>query len=226
MYQITVWKHRVSVNLHIIVWRNVFSCQKDHICLKFELLDGSLYAHLEDRNNSSYHDRAEVHGNCTWRPQTWQCHGLSRQHIQSQTYWLWVQTSWYRAPEVMLHILFNEGSDMWSLRLVAAELTTGFLLYPGEMAHDMLSCIIETQCQPADFLLGCDNGTGYYFHRQQDRDLRPQSGLFLRRGSTLRIPDTYGSRVLMTMTNITDANKPSAGSEKLNNLILCFQYLA
>uniref|UniRef100_A0A8P4GH69 Protein kinase domain-containing protein n=1 Tax=Dicentrarchus labrax TaxID=13489 RepID=A0A8P4GH69_DICLA len=61
-----------------------------------------------------------------------------------------VQTTWYRAPEVMLHLPFDEAIDMWSLGLVAAELATGSPLYPGDTDYDVLRFILETQGQPAD----------------------------------------------------------------------------
>ncbi|KAM7370168.1 hypothetical protein PAMP_011443 [Pampus punctatissimus] len=41
-------------------------------------------------------------------------------------------TTWYRAPEVMLHISFNKAIDMRSLGLGAAEMATGYLPYPRE----------------------------------------------------------------------------------------------
>lgn len=48
-----------------------------------------------------------------------------------------VQATWYRAPEVMLHIPFNESIDMWCLGLVVAELATGFPFYPRKMEYDV-----------------------------------------------------------------------------------------
>ncbi|KAM7390794.1 hypothetical protein PAMA_008808 [Pampus argenteus] len=53
------------------------------------------------------------------------------------------QTTWYRAPEVMLHVPFNKAIDMWSLGVVAAEMTTGY------------RCILEkqTQAQPDHYVL-------------------------------------------------------------------------
>eukprot|EP00064_Thunnus_orientalis_P017261 superscaffoldBa00003621_g17341 len=77
-----------------------------------------------------------------------------------------LQTIWYRAPEIILQILFNEAIDMWSLGLVAAELATGYLLYPGETDYEMLSFIMQAQGQPEDHVLDRGRGTDYYFHKQ------------------------------------------------------------
>ncbi|XP_051276059.1 homeodomain-interacting protein kinase 1-like [Dicentrarchus labrax] len=78
-----------------------------------------------------------------------------------------VQTTWYRAPEVMLHLPFDEAIDMWSLGLVAAELATGSPLYPGDTDYDVLRFILETQGQPADDVLDRGMGTEYYFREQR-----------------------------------------------------------
>uniref|UniRef100_A0A3Q0SW65 Protein kinase domain-containing protein n=1 Tax=Amphilophus citrinellus TaxID=61819 RepID=A0A3Q0SW65_AMPCI len=77
-----------------------------------------------------------------------------------------VQTLWYRAPEVMLHDVFNQAIDMWSLGLIAAELATGLPLYPGNMDFDVLGFIIETQGQPPDHVLDRGFFTYYYFIQQ------------------------------------------------------------
>uniref|UniRef100_A0A3Q3W1L7 Protein kinase domain-containing protein n=1 Tax=Mola mola TaxID=94237 RepID=A0A3Q3W1L7_MOLML len=64
-----------------------------------------------------------------------------------------VQSLWYRAPEVMLDIPFNEAIDVWSLGITAAELGTGCPLYMGNNEYDVLRAIIQTQGQPADDVL-------------------------------------------------------------------------
>lgn len=59
----------------------------------------------------------------------------------------------------MLPIPFNEAINMWSLGIVAAELASGGPLYPGEMDYDVLSFTVETQGQPADYVLDRSKGT-------------------------------------------------------------------
>uniref|UniRef100_A0A3Q0SAN6 Protein kinase domain-containing protein n=1 Tax=Amphilophus citrinellus TaxID=61819 RepID=A0A3Q0SAN6_AMPCI len=77
-----------------------------------------------------------------------------------------VQTLSYRAPEVMLHIPFNQAIDMWSLGLIAVELATGLPLYPGKTEYDVLRFIIDIQGQPPDHVLDCGFITDYYFVQQ------------------------------------------------------------
>ena len=57
---------------------------------------------------------------------------------------------------------------MWSLGLIAAELVTGYPLYPGETEYDMLRFIMQTQGQPEDYILDRERGTVWNFHRQCD----------------------------------------------------------
>ncbi|TKS85206.1 Cationic amino acid transporter 2 [Collichthys lucidus] len=55
----------------------------------------------------------------------------------------------------------------WSLGIKAAELSTGYPLYPGNTGYDVLRFIFETQGQPSDNILDRGLGTGYYFDRDQ-----------------------------------------------------------
>eukprot|EP00064_Thunnus_orientalis_P014610 superscaffoldBa00002563_g14657 len=62
--------------------------------------------------------------------------GLAR-HVSDAVPGSCVQSLWYRAPEVMLGLVFMEPIDMWSLGLVAAEIALGFPLFPGSHEYDM-----------------------------------------------------------------------------------------
>ncbi|WP_411025143.1 protein kinase domain-containing protein, partial [Salmonella sp. s54836] len=52
---------------------------------------------------------------------------LTSTHNTAHTY---LQSRYYRAPEVILGLSFNESIDMWSLGCVASELYLGWPLYP------------------------------------------------------------------------------------------------
>ncbi|CAK6951973.1 homeodomain-interacting protein kinase 2-like isoform X2 [Scomber scombrus] len=91
--------------------------------------------------------------------------GLAR-NVSAAKPGLILQTIWYRAPEIMLHIPFNEAIDMWSFGLVAVELATGHPLYPGKTDYEMLNLIMQTQGQPEDRMLDRGWRTDYYFHKQ------------------------------------------------------------
>jgi len=48
----------------------------------------------------------------------------------------YIQSRFYRAPEVILGISYNMAIDMWSLGLVLTELFNGYPLIPGENEHE------------------------------------------------------------------------------------------
>ena len=60
----------------------------------------------------------------------------------------YIQSRFYRSPEVILGIDYNMAIDMWSLGCILAELHTGYPLFPGENEQDQLACIMEVLGMP------------------------------------------------------------------------------
>lgn len=48
----------------------------------------------------------------------------------------YIQSRFYRAPEIMLGIPYTTAIDMWSLGCIMAELYIGFPIFPGESEND------------------------------------------------------------------------------------------
>lgn len=55
----------------------------------------------------------------------------------------YIQSRFYRAPEIMLAIPYTSAIDMWSFGCILAELATGFPIFPGECEPEQMSLIIE-----------------------------------------------------------------------------------
>ncbi|KAH0584155.1 hypothetical protein H2248_009714 [Termitomyces sp. 'cryptogamus'] len=55
----------------------------------------------------------------------------------------YIQSRFYRSPEVILGLTYSMAIDMWSLGCILAELYTGFPIFPGENEQEQLSCIME-----------------------------------------------------------------------------------
>ena len=55
----------------------------------------------------------------------------------------YIQSRFYRSPEVILGMNYHMAIDMWSLGCILAELKTGFPIFPGESEQEQLSCIME-----------------------------------------------------------------------------------
>ncbi|VDL19070.1 unnamed protein product [Hymenolepis diminuta] len=76
----------------------------------------------------------------------------------------YLQSRYYRAPEILLGLPFNEAIDMWSLGCVIAELFLGWPLYPGSSEYDQIRYIVETQGLPPVDLLKVANKANRFFH--------------------------------------------------------------
>ena len=47
----------------------------------------------------------------------------------------YIQSRFYRSPEVMLGLRYGTNIDMWSLACILAELYTGYPLFPGMLSR-------------------------------------------------------------------------------------------
>uniref|UniRef100_A0A5S6QZ10 Dual specificity tyrosine-phosphorylation-regulated kinase mbk-2 n=1 Tax=Trichuris muris TaxID=70415 RepID=A0A5S6QZ10_TRIMR len=65
----------------------------------------------------------------------------------------YIQSRFYRAPEVILGCKYGMAIDMWSLGCILCELTTGIPIFPGEDEEDQMTLIIELLGMPPKKLL-------------------------------------------------------------------------
>ncbi|XP_076855275.1 homeodomain-interacting protein kinase 2-like isoform X1 [Brachyhypopomus gauderio] len=89
----------------------------------------------------------------------------SATHVSDAVCSSYLQTRYYRSPEIILGLPFCEAIDMWSLGCVIAELFLGWPLYPGASEYDQIRYISQTQGLPPENLLSAGTKTGCYFHR-------------------------------------------------------------
>lgn len=80
----------------------------------------------------------------------------------------YLQTRYYRAPEIILGLPFCEAIDMWSLGCVVAELFLGLPLYAGSSEFEQMRCISRTQGLPAEHMLNNASKTTEFFYRDTD----------------------------------------------------------
>uniref|UniRef100_A0A1A9W0D0 dual-specificity kinase n=1 Tax=Glossina brevipalpis TaxID=37001 RepID=A0A1A9W0D0_9MUSC len=105
----------------------------------------------------------------------------------------YIQSRFYRSPEVILGLQYGTAIDMWSLGCILAELYTGFPLFPGENEVEQLACIMEVLGLPPKDLIANATRRRLFFDS---------------RGSPRCITNSKG-------------RKRSPGSKTLSQVLLC-----
>lgn len=153
---------------------------RNHLCISFELMGMNLYELIKKNNFQGFSlalIRRFAHSllqclrvlykekiiHCDLKPENI----LLRQRGQSaikvidfgsscyehQKVYTYIQSRFYRSPEVILGIPYNMAIDMWSLGCILAELYTGYPLFPGENEVEQLACIMEILGKPPSGVL-------------------------------------------------------------------------
>lgn len=153
---------------------------REHVCMTFELLSMNLYelikknkfqgfslqlvrkfAHSILQCSDALHRNRIIH--CDLKPENILLKQQGRSGIkvidfgsscyEHQRIYTYIQSRFYRAPEVILGAKYGMPIDMWSFGCILAELLTGYPLFPGEDEGDQLACIIELLGMPPQKLL-------------------------------------------------------------------------
>ncbi|XP_016970925.1 putative dual specificity tyrosine-phosphorylation-regulated kinase 3 homolog isoform X2 [Drosophila rhopaloa] len=83
--------------------------------------------------------------------------------FENQRIYTYIQSRFYRAPEVILGAKYGRAIDMWSLGCILAELLSGHALFPGENESDQLACIIEVLGMPNKNILASSKRSKSFF---------------------------------------------------------------
>ena len=73
--------------------------------------------------------------------------------LENEKVYTYIQSRFYRSPEVILGMTDGLPIDMWSLGCILAELLTGYPIFPGENEQEQLSCIMEVFGPPEKHLI-------------------------------------------------------------------------
>jgi len=143
---------------------------RNHVCITFELLSVNLEELSEKKNYSGFamnfvkkvaysvlkclealEKNKLIH--CDLKPENilLKEYGHSSVKVidfgsschESERIYTYIQSRFYRAPEVILGTKYGMPIDMWSLGCIVAELLSGTPLFPGADEIDQLACIIE-----------------------------------------------------------------------------------
>ena len=62
---------------------------------------------------------------------------------ERQTVYTYIQSRFYRSPEVLLGMSYTAAIDVWSLGCIAVELFLGLPLFPGTSEYNQLTRIVD-----------------------------------------------------------------------------------
>ncbi|KAL0828948.1 hypothetical protein ABMA28_003840 [Loxostege sticticalis] len=176
----------VKLKRHFM-WRN-------HLCLVFELLSYNLYDLLRNTNFRgvslnltrkfaqqlctallflSQPELNIIH--CDLKPENILLCNPKRSAIKivdfgsscqlGQRIYQYIQSRFYRSPEVLLGVPYDLAIDMWSLGCILVEMHTGEPLFSGANEVDQMNKIVEVLGMPPDHLLDQAHKTRKFFDK-------------------------------------------------------------
>lgn len=153
---------------------------RNHLCITFELLNMNLYELIKRNSYQGFSlnlirkfayslvqclrmlNREKII-HCDLKPENILLRDRTSSSIKvidfgsscftSQRIYTYIQSRFYRSPEVILGLPYGTPIDMWSLACILAELYTGEPLFAGENESDQLGCIMEVCSLPPTSVL-------------------------------------------------------------------------
>ncbi|XP_052750327.1 serine/threonine-protein kinase minibrain isoform X2 [Galleria mellonella] len=210
----------VKLKRHFM-WRN-------HLCLVFELLSYNLYDLLRNTNFRgvslnltrkfaqqlctallflSQPELNIIH--CDLKPENILLCNPKRSAIKivdfgsscqlGQRIYQYIQSRFYRSPEVLLGVPYDLAIDMWSLGCILVEMHTGEPLFSGANELDQMNKIVEVLGMPPDHLLDQAHKTRKFFDK---------------------LPASEGGGYVLKKVNGKDGRKyRAAGTRRLHDIL-------
>ncbi|KAI8091477.1 kinase-like domain-containing protein [Gilbertella persicaria] len=166
---------------------------RNHLCIAFECLSMNLYEFIKVNNFQGFHitliKRFTIqllrslsllarHGvvHCDLKPEnillkhptksTIKVIDFGSSCLENQRVYTYIQSRFYRSPEIILGLDYNTAIDMWSLGCIIAELYTGVPIFPGENEQEQLACIMEIMGVPDQELIQQSERRHLFFDRR------------------------------------------------------------
>eukprot|EP00605_Chrysophyceae_sp_TOSAG23-4_P002888 GSChrysophyteH1.ASY1.ANO1.3183.1 assembled CDS len=108
--------------------------------------------------------------------------------FEGKTVYSYIQSRFYRSPEVLLGVPYSGAIDMWSLACVCVEMYIGLPLFPGVSQHNQLSRITEMMGTPPDLFLEGKSGRKYFTTKAHPNDSPNANNPDNTTGGTVRYP--------------------------------------
>jgi len=75
----------------------------------------------------------------------------------------YIQSRFYRSPEIVLGLPYSTAIDVWSFACILAELYTGFPLFPAETEDDLMICIVQLLGLPPPHIIQASSRAKHFF---------------------------------------------------------------
>merc|ERR1719379_600627 len=153
---------------------------RNHLCITFELLSINLYEFIKNNNFQGVSlgliRRFAIQLLTALR-------FLRKQRVidcdsscfDDERVYTYIQSRFYRSPEVILGIPYDMAIDMWSFGCILAELYTGYPLFPGENEVEQLACIMEVMGLPPQRMLEQGTRKKMFFDQNNNPRIVPNS---------------------------------------------------
>jgi len=109
--------------------------------------------------------------------------------FDSERLYTYIQSRFYRAPEVLLGIPYTPAIDVWSLGCMLAEFSNGYPLFPGESEVQQMLLVMETLGMPPRSMLERAPRKRVFFDAANVPKLVPSSRGKIARPSTKSLAD-------------------------------------
>lgn len=95
--------------------------------------------------------------------------------FRQERIYTYIQSRFYRAPEIILGAGYGTPIDMWSLGCIVAELHIGYPLFPGESEQQQLLRIMEVLGEPPKELMTLATRSSQFFNLDGEPIIVPDS---------------------------------------------------
>ncbi|XP_024862342.1 dual specificity tyrosine-phosphorylation-regulated kinase 4 isoform X2 [Kryptolebias marmoratus] len=199
-----VIKKKDKDNLHNVIHMKEYFYFRNHLCISFELLGVNLYELIKKNNFQGFslalirrfahallrclqmlHKEKIIH--CDLKPENILLSQRGPGNIkvvdfgsscyEQQRVYTYIQSRFYRSPEVILGHPYSMAIDMWSLGCILAELYTGYPLFPGESEVEQIACIMEVLGMPPnDFIQSASRRKLFFDSKGNPRNVTNSKG--------------------------------------------------
>lgn len=172
---------------------------KNHLCIVFELLSLNLYELIKQNHHQglsmaliktftaqildalcTLKDNSIIH--CDLKPENILLCSLNVPNLkvidfgsackENETVYTYIQSRFYRSPEVIMGVQYASAVDMWSLGCIVAELFLGLPLLPGVSEFDQFRRMVGMFGLPPAWMLSEKKAECYVYKYRSDEDGR------------------------------------------------------